>query len=272
MEKIRRWSWHYLINRLPERPVRATTDSGTFTFSNKDQVIGRHLFVYREFDFQKMWQTMEWIEKLGLRNPQKTILFDIGANIGTVCIPLLQKGYFQKAFGFEPEPRAFSFLGKNITDNGLDRRVQILNKALSDTNTTLNLNVSAENFGDNAISSDSSGVEIECLPLDEWIRDSQVEAEKVGLVWMDVQGHEPKVIEGGKEFFQKGVPLVVEFWPAGLKRGGNEVSSFCKSLGSIFSEFVDLDDPENVRSTSELLDVAEKLHGEDFTDLLLFSR
>jgi hypothetical protein len=60
----------------------------------------------------------------------------------------------------------------------------------------------------------------------------------LSLIWMDVQGFEGHVLEGGARTIRKGVPVVAEFWPYGIRRSGMERDRFCGIVESLFSEFV----------------------------------
>ena len=47
-----------------------------------------------------------------------------------------------------------------------------------------------------------------------------VEPNEIGLAWIDTQGHEGHVLSGASRLIQANVPIVIEFWPYGLKRSG----------------------------------------------------
>jgi len=53
-------------------------------------------------------------------------------------------------------------------------------------------------------------------------------AEAISLVWIDVQGHEGHVFNGGAELFSRGLPVVAEVWPHGIVRSGMELDQFCR--------------------------------------------
>src|SRR5690606_31499875 len=51
---------------------------------------------------------------------------------------------------------------------------------------------------------------VRCIRLDGWVQQSRLQG--VGLVKIDVEGHELAVLEGGAEFFKKQRPdLIIEF-------------------------------------------------------------
>src|SRR5262245_48112449 len=87
--------WNRLISRLPRMNLRLTTKHGPMTVCNKDRFIARDLFAKGEFDYDEIETGLGLLIRLGLIKRNNTgILLDIGANIGTVCIPIIARDYF----------------------------------------------------------------------------------------------------------------------------------------------------------------------------------
>ena len=61
--------------------------------------------------------------------------------------------------------------------------------------------------------------------------------ESVGLVWVDIQGHEGQFFEGARHFLSQGTPVVSEFWPYGIKRSGMSADQYCRILSELFTHF-----------------------------------
>ena len=47
-------------------------------------------------------------------------MLDIGANVGTIGLTALAKGYVNEVWAFEPEPHNYSLLMSNVWLNGLN--------------------------------------------------------------------------------------------------------------------------------------------------------
>src|SRR5262249_21127624 len=59
----------------------------------------------------------------------------------------------------------------------------------------------------------------------------------ISLIWMDVQGYEGHVIEGGARIFASGAPLATEVWPYGILRSGMTKDRFCGIVRSTWPSF-----------------------------------
>ena len=116
---IRDTLWNGILRKLPEMDLTRNTYHGKMSFSNKDQVIAYNLFHYGAFEYNKIVGTIEILRAIGLLKEKNGILLDVGANIGTVCIPMVTKGFFVRAVAFEPDRTNFRLLQKNISQNDL---------------------------------------------------------------------------------------------------------------------------------------------------------
>ena len=197
--------------------------SEKYIVNSSDKVIGRSLYINGTFEFDQLLHTLEI-----LGNKIKTqTLVDIGANIGSICIPAVKRGIFKNCLAIEPEPYNFDLLTKNIFINGLSDKIKTFNVALGQfDNEKIKFELSENNYGDHRIKSNSTEknycnedkrkiIDIEMKRLDTVISDSDL---KGTLLWMDVQGYEGFVLEGGMNTLSKKPPLVIEFWPYGLDK------------------------------------------------------
>ena len=197
--------------------------SEKYIVNSSDKVIGRSLYINGTFEFDQFLHTLEI-----LGNKIKTeTLVDIGANIGSICIPAVKRGIFKNCLAIEPEPYNFDLLTKNIFINGLSNKIKTFNIALGQfDNEKIKFELSENNYGDHRIKSNSTEknyydedkrkiIDIEMKRLDTVIQDSDL---KGTLLWMDVQGYEGFVLEGAMHILNKKPPLVIEFWPYGLDK------------------------------------------------------
>jgi FkbM family methyltransferase len=284
---FRRALWE-VLHRAPERALTARTKHGVLSFSNKDRAIGRLLFTDREFELDKISRALRCAITAGaLRERNDGWLLDVGANVGSVCIPLVQRGVVAGALAFEPEPKNYAHLVRSLALNGIDTRtIRPLNAAVSSTNGTAALELAFTNFGDHRIrveaptrshpdlrESERAVITVPVHRLDDVVAAQGIAREDVRLLWIDAQGHEGQVLEGAPKLIRAGVPVVTEFWPYGLARSGEEGRRFGDVLRARFQAFYDLSDAAPQRQP--IADVGMLFirypadPGIAFTDLLL---
>ncbi len=273
MEWLRAHVWYQVLRRLPPLYLKLRTRHGVLRISSRDQVIGRLLFINKEFEYDKIQKTLALLKHLG-RAPSTRTVLDIGANIGTVALPLVREGWFPAAVAVEPEPRNFRLLSDNIRLNRLGGRIQALNIALSDHEGTMKLQLSADNFGDNRIvvGEAEAGWETVDVPvrrLDDVLKDRGIAPKDVGLIWMDVQGHEYHVLKGAERLLSGDAPLLMEFWPFGLTKAKVDNAAYAAFLQRFFTRFYDLAEKGSPsRPIEEFSRLFETYPGESVTDIL----
>jgi FkbM family methyltransferase len=284
---FRRAVWE-VLHRRPERALTARTKHGVLSFSNKDRAIGRLLFTDRAFELDKIDRAIGCAIAAGvLRERNDGWLLDVGANVGSVCIPLVQRGVVTQALAFEPEPKNYAHLVRSLALNGIDARtIRPLNAAVSSTNGTAALELAFTNFGDHRIrveaptsshpelrESERVVITVPVHRLDDAVAAQRIAREDVRLIWIDVQGHEGQVLDGATELIGAGAPVVTEFWPYGLARSGEEGRRFGDVLRARFHAFYDLSEAapkrQPVAEVGALFTRYPSAPGTAFTDLLL---
>src|SRR6185295_2398318 len=63
----------------------------------------------------------------------------------------------------------------------------------------------------------------------------------IGLVWIDIQGHEGQLFLGARDTLSHGAPLLTEFWPYGIRRSGLDRDTYADIVRSRFAGFVIVD-------------------------------
>ena len=164
------------------------------------------------------------------------VIFDIGANTGIYSLVAKALNPQSKVYAFEPVSRVYKKLEENIALNGFD--IVPVEKAASnkngkaiiyDTNTehvysvTVNKNLSLPE-------TPVKETEIETVRLDTFINEHQVPP--VQLLKIDVETHEPEVLEGL-------LPLLREHRPTLLieilnNEVGNKVQELLKDLDYLY--------------------------------------
>ena len=228
------------------RNIYTETQEEIWLSDSKDSQIGRDLHIYKEaFDFAKLELVFDILRKNTLQAPNTMV--DIGAHIGTICIPATKRGLVQKAIAVEPDPRNFELLQVNVFLNGLKNHIQCLNIALGDgSQTQLNFEISKNRQGDHRVHLNNEKgqygeenrevIKVNALALDDLLDKPNNEV----LVWIDTQGYEAYILAGAENFLALTPPLVIEFWPYAMKR----MQTFSKLVSIIssskYSHFYDL--------------------------------
>jgi FkbM family methyltransferase len=139
-------------------------------------------------------------------------VLEIGANIGTTTIPLVTALGASRVYAFEPVAANYRLLRLNVIANDLASRVDTHQSAVSDRVGTLHFVASARNAGSSHVASDDeAGHEVPCVTVDDLVSRGVVAGDRLGLVWIDVEGHEASVLAGADSLVA--VPTVLEYQP-----------------------------------------------------------
>jgi len=159
--------------------------------------------------------------KLLINEPNGKVL-DIGANLGTFCVPLARKVSKHTYHAFEPQRVIYYQLCANTFINGLDN-VYTYEAGLSTESKDIELTIpdyaTETNIGAFSIDEEVRKNEYECktvgskekiilMALDD------IGFEDVRLIKIDVEGHELEVIKGGIETIKANnyPPIIFEAW------------------------------------------------------------
>jgi len=281
---VRRALWE-VLHRMPSRTLTVRTRHGLLSIGNKDRAIGRLLFTWREFELDKIDRAIRCAMGAGVLGERNDgWLLDVGANVGSVCVPLVRRGAFARAVAFEPEPANYAHLRRSLALNGIDERtIRPVNAALSSANGAATLELAFTNSGDHRIRVEAPSsshpdcrederalIQVPVHRLDDAVASLEIRREHVKLLWIDVQGHEAQVLEGAPRLLAAGVPVVTEFWPYGLQRSGASGRNFAALLRASFTTFYDLaDETPAPRPIGDVPSLFRRYAGTSFTDLLL---
>lgn len=180
---------------------------------------------------------------------------DVGANIGTASLCALVRQGAAGSLLFEPHPSNLRLLRMNLAANDLTARGRVCAVAVSDAEGEVTFEESEDNIGDHRVRDEVSAaagalgeehrttITVPATTLDAGIAAAGVDPAQVGLVWVDVQGHETQVLDGAASLLEAGVPWCVEFWPYGLDRAGT-LDRFISTVEASFDHAWDLGTPE----------------------------
>jgi len=251
IKQSRRIRW-VLAKRI-RATVTVNTRHGRLTFPTRDSEISAGLYLSRQYEYDDSIRFIRFLESRdGVLNEKPRVIYDIGANIGFIGIGLVNAGLFDYAVSFEPEPRNFDMLQRNIKQNSLGDRIFPVNAALTERARELEMELSEINHGDHRIRTAAARIKAEQgeeqrrtvrvpgMRLDELPWDKlgvPVAARKPSVLWMDVQGFEGYVLSGATGLLAEGVPAVMEISPYCILRAGMSLDDFSALLQKHWNTF-----------------------------------
>jgi len=174
-------------------------------------------------------------------------VFDVGANIGYYTLLAARAvGPAGRVYAFEPEPRNFELLTRNISENGLTN-VRPVNAAASSREGVVRLHLDDANFGAHSFvagsvrTSSGRSVVVRTVGLDAFAGEARAFGAGV-FVKIDVQGAEALVVEGGSRLLSlPAVTVLLEIWPEALVRAGADARRLLAVLEDLGFRFEDVD-------------------------------
>lgn len=167
--------------------------------------------------------------------PEDAVIFDVGANMGSMSLPLAANTTKGKVFAFEPTHLAYSKFMKNLSLNSeLAKRVTLINTFVSDKVTQLDTSSAYSSWSlakddsnkhqiHGGIKQTSSGVGV--ITLDEVAQRENIQ--RFDFLKIDTDGHELYVLKGGLNSITRFRPVIVfEVGAYLLKERGIDFSEF----------------------------------------------
>jgi len=161
-------------------------------------------------------------------------VLDVGANIGYFTLLFARSvGPTGHVYAFEPEPRNFELLQRNLARNGYTN-VTALPKAVSRTSGSQRLYKSPDNLGDHRLAHGTAGrdsVDVSVIALDELLPGDA----RVDFIKLDIQGAECAAVQGARQLITRSAPLclITEFWPAGMRAFGDDPEQYLQELSAL---------------------------------------
>ena len=224
----RKLQWQVMQSRPQPVELTADTWNGRLTFNSGDRLISKFLYVRGAYERDYVTQVMEYLDRAGLRSPRRDVVLDVGANIGMIAIALVKHGWCRRAIAFEPEAYNFRLLKRNVRQNGYEDVIACRQLALSSGSCELDLVLNDGNLGGHFIRN-APGAEATVLDMPRSVRirtatcdeilaaDFAPLIDRIGLVWMDIEGHEGYFLEGASKTLARGIPVVIARRTAGGK-------------------------------------------------------
>lgn len=193
--------------------------------------------------------------------------FDCGCNILTTAVYALSLKKDLKSIAFEPIKETYKIARVNAILNGMEDRITLVNKGLSDRSSVSYMSICKGNCGGNMIENNVMGdsekeyEQVETITLDEWCKKSGIRPDEINYIWIDAEGYEGYIIEGAKELLgKKKIALYLEYNKKFLKKSGC-YEMLLKNLQNIYSRFIKVEIggvTSDVYSTKELETIEER--------------
>lgn len=160
---------------------------------------------------QNGWEKVSvnlWIEL----SKRSEVIFDIGANTGIFSLISKSVNPSSIIYAFEPIPKAFDHLKENIDLNHY--KITAVKKAISNFNGTAEIFLPKDtdfaysvtvnkNLGQN----NSAALVIETITIDDYVSEHNIP--RIDLLKIDVETHEPEVIEGYSKLIRAHQPSIL---------------------------------------------------------------
>jgi FkbM family methyltransferase len=171
-----------------------------FLYPAGDRPIGRALSLAGEFARPE-------VEFLGEQLPADGVMYDIGANLGTVAIPIARYRPKARIYAFEAQQGIHKLLSRNVGLNGLTN-VQTFPWAVGEIDGSVDFPAppltSVGNFG--GVGRDAKISMTAPVPMKRL--DSLEGMPPPNLLKIDVEGFDLEVVQGGLELLRKHKPVV----------------------------------------------------------------
>ena len=183
-----------------------------------------------------------------------TVAVDVGANLGLVSILMAEKvGEKGRVFAIEPNPELRARIEKVFWLNGL-RNDRIYQCGCSNKTEDASILVDQKDHSKSRVSQSLTGTQIRLLPLDSILEEAD---QPVSFIKIDVEGHEPEVLEGARQTLWKHRPTVI--FETGTHTA-DQISRIGNLLKEMSYEVVGVLHEWGVESKQLSLNMTEKSH------------
>ncbi|MBL1232162.1 MAG: FkbM family methyltransferase [Vicingaceae bacterium] len=184
------------------------------------------------------------------------VVMDIGANTGLYSLVTKALNPTAKVYTFEPLPKVLEYLNYNVEINNYD--ITVVPKAASNFNGTAKVFLMEGHDFCTSVTVNKSllsettpqkELEIECITLVDFIDKNNIE--RIDLMKIDVETHEPEVLEGMGEYLDKfKSDFLIEIWDEAC---AVKLNALFKGKGYIY---FDIDDKNDVVTQKDEISVS----------------
>jgi len=243
------------------------------------KVFGHRMFANKNDRYGSLWlrklRLVETFECRLVRQLCKPGMFvaDVGANVGVYSLLFARcAGPSGRVWAFEPDPGNFAALQRNVAANGY-ANVCTVNKAVGAVSKTDYLFLSEIHSGDHhtyATAETRRRVPVEIVALDDFFAPDQ----RLDFIKMDIQGSEGHALEGMQRILRhnRGLTLLMEFWPAALRQAGSVPEQVLEGLRSMgFALELCDEKTRTLRPIGDFAELSRALGRNQYVNLLVSS-
>lgn len=177
-----------------------------------DSYIERKLFFNKNYGKNIIETILSYNSPWKKTNGKQKAFIDVGANIGSICLPIAVAKKDWIIIAYEPNPAIYDRLVKNIEINDISN-VITSNKGLSSEKGQLSLNVpssSKANFGSSSYLENSDISKLKKVNTIVTTLDEELSTQyEVSAIKIDTQGFELEVLKGAQDIIKKHRPFII---------------------------------------------------------------
>jgi FkbM family methyltransferase len=211
-----------------------TRRSGIKLVCDRDdlRIIPTEILNFGDYDAEELNVISFLLSKIENKHP---VVFDIGSNIGWYSLNIAQNMRNAKVYAFEPIPKTFRYLEKNINLNGVTN-IQCFNHGFSDEEKEICFHYYKEGSGNASLAKLCETSSLESVPsrvlkLDSFVKENGI---TIDFIKCDVEGAELLVFKGGIKTLKEQKPIVytemLRKWAAKFDYHPNDIINLFASL------------------------------------------
>lgn len=174
------------------------TRSGPMLALTTDTYVGKALELYGEYCPDE-WALLRQIIKPGMT------VVEVGANMGTHSVDMARACAPGTFYAFEPQPRLFQILCGNLALNGIANALAYPDACGAEEGSAVLPWIDYDkggNFGGVSLGTDGRGLPVRVRTVDG------LQLDQCGLIKIDVEGFEPRVIRGAADTIRRCRPIL----------------------------------------------------------------
>lgn len=203
-------------------------------------------------------------------------IIEIGTNIGYYSVIFASKiGESGKLFAFEANPRIFDMLYQTIEVNGFLNRVELVNKAVTDSSGNISFSMLKNHHGSGSIVTFSDEhlersreevetINVDTISLDEYFNNRDI---NIDIIKIDAEGSEPYIFDGMRKLINDNPNMIIicEFNQALISGAKRDPRKFLEQVEQHGFPLRYIDSSSNIMNIS----IEELMKKKDICDLYL---